>query len=59
MYLFDKTNVGPQPEFQFQAMVHGLAIFAALTNLQPFSFTPAVDAGEVIASSTLEAPVRN
>lgn len=36
MYIFDKSRC-TQP---FESMIHGLAIFAALTNLSPFSFVP-------------------
>lgn len=39
MYTFDKSHC----THPFAAMVHGLAIFAALTNGWPFSFTPEVN----------------
>lgn len=38
-YIYDKA----QCTERFEGMVHGLAIFAALTNCWQFSFTPTVE----------------
>lgn len=41
MYTFDKSNCTQL----FAGMIHGLAIFAALTNCWPFSFVPEAEHG--------------